>query len=247
MKIETQKNKQLFSVLGLPRGGTTIVCNILNSLDNGFCLCEPQWIYLTNPKSITFDKLKNLNCNNADSVFRATRQRLNNDDTFSIGGIKETFRPDDGKMKPYISKMMNKSNVLVFVFREPKALYNSYKLLSKQHNRNFMPMDKFLADYNQLLNAVKNTNKDKIVLGLEKLCNAGNAKSIAYFNERAKDMWRIKGDFVLRKPNFKYGNPQANNSTKIAKANMDMSLLTRDEKKTLNEKLKDEFEAIISS
>jgi len=32
-----------YFILGLPNNGTTIVASLFNSLDDGFCVCEPHW------------------------------------------------------------------------------------------------------------------------------------------------------------------------------------------------------------
>ena len=99
MKLEL-KEKKVISVLGLPHSGTTIVSNTFNSMENGFCLSEPHWILLSNPKQLTFDKLGHFNFNGIDDIMSGIRKRITNDE-FCFGGVKETYRPQDKVVKKY--------------------------------------------------------------------------------------------------------------------------------------------------
>jgi hypothetical protein len=244
MKIITPNKNQILSVLGLPHSGTTIVSNFLNSMNNGFCLSEPHWILLSNPKQLTFDKVKNLRFKNVNDILPSIKKKLNNDDKFDFGGVKETFRPQDKNIKRHLDIIANRSDILFFVFRNPKFLYNSFKKLAKNINRNPMPISRLIPDYNNLYEVVKETKDKAVIIKLEDFCRAGNKNITKFVNDKAKGKIKITGPFQLNKTNYKYGNNVANNSNTIKKPNTDLSLLSQSEIETINKELMPIYKAI---
>lgn len=245
MKIVPQATKKLISVLGIPRSGTTIVCNIFNSMANGFCLSEPYWTLLSNPKQLRFDKTGGLNFKTPDEIFNKILARLASDSKLNFAGLKETYRPKERRMKKHLAKMIS-SDVVVFVFREPKAHYNSFKVMAKHHKKNPMPLaymiDTFNALYDETIAAHKNGNAAIIIL--EDLCKAGNQNAINYINQRSKGLIRIVGEFELKPTNYLYGNPKANRSKRIAPANTGTNLLTPEEASIINRELLPKYRAL---
>ena len=242
MIIVPQESKKLISVLGLPRSGTTIVCNIFNSMDNAFCLSEPHWTLITNPSALRLDKT-NINFTTPESVIPQVLAKLKKDDSLKFAGIKETFRPQDRAMRKHINRLLH-ADIVVFVVREPKAHYNSFKVLSKSHNRNFMPLKNMINMFNALYDTIKKHKDKSSTIILEDLCDANNNKAISYMNSRANNMFAINGPFKLNKTNYIYGNPKANNSNKLAKANMATNLLLPDEIQILNKELLPKYNEI---
>jgi len=99
--------KKLFFILGMPDDGTTIVNNIFNSLDDGFSLCEPHWMYvLENLRNVknSLDKVKLCSTGKAKQFFNditSDEDILDNgiiptlhNNNFNLGGYKETYNPD---------------------------------------------------------------------------------------------------------------------------------------------------------
>lgn len=245
MQITPHNKKKIISVLGMPHAGTTIVCNIFNSMDNVFCLSEPHWTLLSNPSALRLDKALGLNITSPDEVLNKIRAKLNSDNKLQFAGLKETYRPKEPRMKKYFKNMLD-SDIVTFIFREPKAHYNSFKLLSKRHNKNPMPIEFMIDSYESLYNALLATKKTGISIILEDLCGAGDANAIKYINSRAKNIFAINGPFDLKPTNYIYGNHQANRSKKIAKANTSIDLLTPAEIKILNDKLLPKYELLRS-
>lgn len=229
MKIIPHTTKKVLSVLGLPHSGTTIVSNILNSIDNGFCISEPHWIMLSNPKQIKFDKIKSLDFKNIDDIMPAILRRLAKDSQYDFGGVKETYRPQDPKFKKYLDKILLNSNITVFVFRHPKANYNSLKALSKNPEKNYLPVSRFIPDYNDFYNEFINYKKDKCIIILENLGKGGDKNAITYFNKQSKNIFTLIDDFQLKTTDFIYGNKVAHKSKNINPPNMKTNLLTKQE------------------
>ena len=216
--------KSILSVLGLPHSGTTIISNTFNSMDNGFCLSEPHWIFLSNQKALTYDKVNDLKFNNPVEILSNIKNRINIDDKYDFGGVKETYRPQDPKMNSFFDSILINSDIMIIVFREPKALYNSFKKLSG----NPMPLDRLFFDYNKLY-SLANSIENKVIICLEDFSNAGNEGAINYINKKSNNMFTISGQFNLKKTNFKYGNAIANISNSLKPPNSDHSLLTKNE------------------
>jgi hypothetical protein len=230
MRIIPQENKKVLSVLGLPHSGTTIISNTFNSMKNAFCISEPHWILLSNPKAFRSDKIGKLGQKNINDIMPAIKRKLDSSN-FDFGGVKETYRPQDPKVKKYLDKTIAESDILVFVFRHPKALYNSFKKVAKQHNRNFMPVDRLLYDYNAFYNAVNEVKKIKpcITLTLEDYCSSGNNGALSFINKRANGVIKVVGNLKLTPTNYIYGNTVANQSKKIQAPNLNMGLVTDEE------------------
>lgn len=242
MKIIPQNSKKILSVLGMPHGGTTIVGNIFNSMDNAFCLSEPHWALISNPGAIRFDKAHGLNFKTPDDILPSIRKKLNSDGTLQFAGLKETFRPKEKRMKKYFERMLN-SDIVIFVFREPRAHYNSFKVMSKHHKRKPMPLEYMIDTFNSLYETVQSTQNSMVIV-LEDLCAAGNDGAMQYINGRSGELFKIHGTFAIKPTNYIYGNARANRSNKIAAANVATDLLTDEEIKTLNKELRPKYEKI---
>jgi len=245
MKIISQNTKKIISVLGIPRSGTTIVCNIFNSMTNAFCLSEPHWTLLSNPKDLRFDKTQNLSFLSPSDILPKIKLKLITDNTLQFAGVKETYRPNEQKMKKYYNDMLN-LDIIVFVFREPMAHYNSFKVMAQQHHRNPMPLQYIIHSFNALYNlaTAKYRNGNGILLLLEDLCIAQNDGAIQYINNRAKNIISIHGQFNIKPSNYIYGNHKANNSDKLEPANMATHLLTQTEMKIINRELSKKYKML---
>lgn len=242
MKIVQQNRGKIISVLGMPHGGTTIVCNIFNSMENAFCLSEPHWTLLSNPSALRLDKVRGLSFKAPDEILPAIQAKLDSDDSLNFAGLKETYRPKEPRMKPYFAKMLA-SDIVVLVFRDPKAHYNSLKVMSKRHNKNPMPLSYMVNSFDSLYDvAIKaHDNGNGILISLEDLCAVGNQGAIQYINNRAGNILQVHGKFEIKPTNYIYGNPKANRSKNIAPANTATNLLTPDEIKEIDQTMSQKY------
>lgn len=246
MKLSFNGNKKIISVLGLPHSGTTILSNIINSMENAFCLSEPHWILMSNPSKITFDKIGCLKFNGKiNDILPAIRRKIDIDNKYCYGGVKETYRPQDRHVKQMLIHVIKESDILLCIYRNPFALYNSHKKTSQKSKINPMPLSRLIQDYivfhKDILNIV---NKIVISLTLEEMCCAGNNNIMSVLNNRFNNHFHVHGKFNLCPTNFIYGNSQANNSSEIIRPNLAQNLLDKEERQIISENILPIYESI---
>lgn len=244
MRITPLDSKKVISVLGPPHSGTTLVCNILNSMDNAFCLSEPHWAKITNPKHVKFDKVKNLTISNPNSFMTDLKDSLNKN-KYQFGGVKETFRPFEVRMSQVLENIRDISDEIIFVLRDPFAHYNSLKKITSKNNQNPVPVTRMATDLKSLLQYMKKT-PNKTIVTIEDICQAGNDGFIPYFNKKSKRI-KIEGKFQLIPTNFIYGNPQANKSKSISGPNMSKDQLNQQDLDFLTEKVVPLYQKILQA
>ncbi len=225
MRIIPQDKKKIVSVLGLPNSGTTIVCNILNSMDNAFCISEPHWATLSRPQHVRFDKVGSFKISGVAGIMNEVQKKLKENKQYNFGGVKETFRPFDERVNKCLNKIIDESDIVVYVLRDPKAHYNSLKKTTVGTSRNPVPIERIVNDIKKFEKSIKRT-KNKVILTVEGVCKAGNAGVIQYINQKAGGLLKVEGPFRLKKTDYIYGNNVANRSNKIIPANMSTQFLT---------------------
>jgi len=231
MRLEV--NGSIVSVLGVPNSGTTIVNNTLNSMQNGFCISEPHWILRLQRKQLKLDKAGNIRFTSADDFMDGVAQRVR-ESRFEFGGVKETYRPFDGRMKNIYEKVLAASDLVIVTFRDPAALYNSHKSSSKNKTGTNIGAVQKLHDIYKASRALLDQYSDKAVpLVLEDYCRAGDAGAIEFLNKTLKGKAKVRGKFALQRTKFIFGNDKANKSVHISPPNMDVKLVTPDEHKAL--------------
>jgi len=229
-------NKQVISVLGMPHSGTTIVSNTLNSMENGFCLSEPLWTLVTKPFLLRFDKIGDIGLSNPRHVITKIRRKLNISE-YDFGGVKETYRPKNEKMTDLYDIIVKQSDIILFVFREPKALLNNFKKTPGNH----MPISRLLYIYNKLID-LSNTTQNSIKIILEDYCDSTDP--IKYLNSRANGIFTVEGELELKATNFTYGDSNANKSTILKRANRDISKINNQEAKIIDTNLLTKYQDI---
>jgi hypothetical protein len=244
MRLVPHSNKKIVSVVGLPHSGTTIVCNIINSMDNAFCLSEPHWAKLSKPGDVRYGKLNDLTIDNVENFMSRIQNALKNS-AFHFGGVKETYRPFAEGMTQVFENIQKKSDVVIFVVREPLPHYNSLKAVTANTKRNPIPVDRMLSDHISLLNYINNT-PNRVLIKIEDLCNEGDTGFIPYFNKISKEL-KIEGKFSLKPVDFIYGNHIANKSKNIKKPNMSQQHLSKSDIIYLQENVVPLYQQIISS
>ena len=137
-------------MVGLPRSGTTVVANYINSMNSAFCFIEPHWEFkhagttgfFRDPKLrwIFFLKYRE----NARLPLDGAVGRLQR--RYDLVAIKETFRGDH--YAPYDPDLPNETLLksyidagyrLVPIIRHPLAVWNSFR-------GHFVPQDEWAAD-----------------------------------------------------------------------------------------------------
>ena len=206
-KIKT-KNKKVFGILGLPRSGTTLLNNILNSYENSFSISEPHWVNLLRPGQLRTDKIK-INLSDNKNNFNEVKKFIKTTE-YDLGGIKETYR---SKQKDSSNFILNSDLVdfIVVVLRNPIYGFSGWV----RSEGNLADENLFINDYKSLIKDCEKTNKLIFWVNYEKLCEEG----VDYLND-------VFGDYVflpkieeIKKPNFIFGDDRANKGGKIKKPN----------------------------
>ena len=229
--MNSDKNKIL--VVGIPRSGTTILTNFINSFDNCFCFIEPHWEYrmYKNTRFFKDEKLKGLfflkyEKNEKMPLDNAINKILKK---FDVAGFKETFR--SAVYEQYDLKVVNDDLLksyqhsgykLIPIVRNPLSIWNSFQ-------RNNPPSDSWAAD---------------LGLFIENYCNFFDfikpmnciiyEKFIHYPQREFQKMGIRTGKFtgVIKTRKSRMGDKMANLSSKITTINKPR-FYTEEEKKIL--------------
>lgn len=146
--MATTKEKVL--LVGLPRSGTTVVANYINSMERAFCFLEPHWesrgygstSFFNDPKLRWIFRLKFQE--DAPLPLDAAVRRIQR--RYDLVGIKETFRgvhysaydpdmPNEELLADYVAAGYR----LIPILRHPLAVWNSFR-------RYFPPQEAWAAD-----------------------------------------------------------------------------------------------------
>jgi len=193
--------KQFFLVLGLPRSGSTLLTNLINSQDNVFCVSEPLWEKRGFGRVKTYGKLKikeNLDIN--EIPLRLKEELIKGD--YNFGGYKETFRY---WQFDYMEQHINEDlDFIIRISRDPVQNFGSWKK-KKQWGIQYNSVQEFAKCYNELMNFKFKKIYD---IQYEKILSEG----ISYLNK----VLPIKFSTDKLNPyHFSYGDSVANSSKKI--------------------------------
>lgn len=196
--------KKFFLILGLPRSGTTLLNNILNSQSNIFSISEPIWEKIQTGKINSFGKI-NLNTNlQPIEIVPKLQQFLKSSDTYDYGGIKETFR--HWELLPVSIAQLSNIDFIFRIKRNPIDCFGSWKEKTSWGN-NYTNIDSFITSYKE----ISSINHDNIIdIDYDLMIDNG----IDYLNNVLP--FTIER-FEVSPTNFGYGDVKANNSTKIEK------------------------------
>ena len=206
--------KEKILIVGLPRSGTTIISNTINSLEKAFCFIEPHWEYELYGKVLFDDKkLKwifglKYNPNLALPLNSAIEKIFTKND---LVGFKETFRSNvykniDSKIpnEDLIKNYRDAGYKIIPIIRNPLNVWNSVKSFKPNPNSWGGKLDLFLQSYCDFLDFI--SPLDPIVF--EKFVTAPE-KTLQSFGLDVPDKIRLKS----RKINM--GDEKAKDSTKI--------------------------------
>jgi hypothetical protein len=228
-------NNIIFSIVGLPRSGTTLLSNIFNSYDNSFSLVEPKWVRDYDRNYFTTDKISiNIDSDLVESVNKLVKVEKK----YNVGCIKETFRIHQKEYSDYLLKDDIIDSV-IFIFREPVSNFSSWK--KTKWGSYYDDVDYFIQCYNSLYQLYLNQKNKKLVI-YEKLCNS----KLQYLNSIFTEM---KFDDIekLKPTNFKFGDEKANLGGNINSPSFKDDNLTSEEKKRINNSLKNIYNLLNES
>jgi len=216
--------KKRTSIVGLPRSGTTILNNLLNSIDDWVCLSEPIWEFISYNEIQSLDKLKsNKNISSFNQIIPTIHDTFNNSGYNNLG-IKETFRywaPE------CINTLFNEFNpdVCVFILRNPLYNYSGWKKV--MWSKHYVSVNDFKQCYLSLINLI-NTIKEKkptIILSYEELTEKG----VGYLKSKLDNHFEIPDTIELKSTNYRLGDQSAHHSTEIKKSRSNLDNLIQAE------------------
>ena len=161
-------NKIKIIVVGLPRSGTTVLSNYINSYKNAFCFIEPHWEFQLYKKKSFFkdNKLKGIHFlryyknkeRPLDNAINKIQKR------YDIVGFKETFRssiyknfneiiPNDELINDYLKNNYR----LISIIRNPINVWNSYKSSNPPYGSWTADINCFIFSYKEFFEIINNS------------------------------------------------------------------------------------------
>lgn len=214
------KKPMTYFIVGFGRGGTTILANAMNSLQNGFCIGEPYHHHSDHSTRSGPDwtacggKVEHLLQGNEplDAIWGVLG------DEYLLGGYKETVEPVSDWVETVLPSHMWEVDFYIVILRDPVLVHSSQRALGWKL-RSDEPAA-YLEDY-KLLAELANTYPG-IPLTLEDLIGWGGE----YLNERLPI--QMVGDLELTPTNHNYGDPAANRSTSFRRPDRKINLTTHE-------------------
>jgi hypothetical protein len=189
--VNTNLNAELtYFILGLPNSGTTIVASFFNSLDDGFCICEPHW-YVERGNPI--DQVGPDCCGKVAEMWPLANVKDIREiyplfvlpavtiGGFHLGGYKETWRNDD----------------------------LSHKLLRAYLSR----VDFFVLVHRRLDRPLKRLGDNPKAVNVD--YETFRADPLGHVNTALAGRFEIEGPVVLKPTGWTFGDSRANQSTEV--------------------------------
>lgn len=228
--VNSTKNHIL--VFGIPRSGTTIICNYINSLQNGYCISEPILGSELNPEMIVWDKIQGTKASNPQEIISHSKTQLENSN-FVIGGIKEIWTPLHRSFTKEAFQSEDFDNIL-FVIRNPIDIFASWRATT--WSRQLRDDEQGFLSYNDPKYLI-HTYEEYLKLFEQ---NKSKCKVLIYENfikspQRAMLLCgiMIEGESELRRNVYKLGDGDARKSRKVGKTPSKRDLLDDEEIKEI--------------
>tara|TARA_B100000683_G_scaffold264770_1_gene294797 strand:- start:1563 stop:2309 length:747 start_codon:yes stop_codon:yes gene_type:complete len=212
-KVNTQE-KQFFIIEGLPRSGTTILTNIMNSFENGFCFSEPIWQLIQDPFSLRLGKLNNKiwpTSLRPETVVEQLKNVLR-DDIYSIGGLKETYRD----WQPECVNMVLDSDLQfrIFILRDPRYNFSGWK--KSPFGSEYYDVDIFARNYERFCDRIKEKSQvtPTYVIKYENLCKSDD--TLSYLSNALGNRFSLTGNLQLKQTGYHYGDARGNSSSLVS-------------------------------
>jgi len=197
-----------YFIVGFGRGGTSIMAQSLNSLENGFCLMEPYHYHNDHGGAPGHDWTASgpsvAHLLNGNEPLEAI-QDLVSMNAYQLGGYKETIEPVSDWVEAVLPRHLEMVDFFLVVFRDPVFMHSSQRAFGWD----FRPDEPsaYLDDY-RFLQELANTYPGIPVVLEDLLVNP-----LGHLNSRLP--FRIRGHFQLIPSENKYGDPAANRSTSL--------------------------------
>ena len=227
-----------FTIIGLPRSGTTLLCNLFNSMSNCVCLSEPLWEFIlkkTNRGVGSIDSLGKLGdypqISGYDEVL-PTIKKLFSESNLELLGIKETFRSWEPQCVHTVLTNFG-SDINIFILRNPLANFSGWK--KSNWGNQYSDIRYFAESYMKLLDlvTVSSQRTPTLVIKYEKLTENG----VDYLREKCKNLLDVPKNLNLIKNQPGLGDEKAKESTKIESARMNYENLSQNEIEICNKLL----------
>jgi len=189
MKTNLTK-KMPFFILGCARSGTTIVANLFNGLEDGFCLGEPHWMFeMEGGIGDAYGKLED-QCppiNALEDIMPSILQGLKNG-PYHTGGYKETIHPKNLEFfQELVAAHLPLVEFFVIVLRSPAMLLESAQAFGE-----FIYLRPWhINEIYEWLDELANSSPRSVVVILEDYVR----QPLDYLNLRLP--FKIKGPVVL--------------------------------------------------
>lgn len=179
-----------YFILGLPNNGTTIVASFFNSLEDGFCICEPHWYVerghpLANVGEGCCGKVASMwplaNVKEPREIYPAFILPAVTIGGYHLGGYKETWRDDDLGHK-LIEAHVPRVDFFVVVHRHEGAFLRNLGRYDKAVNIEYQ---------------------------------AFRVDPLRHVNAALAGRFEIEGPVVLKPTGWAFGDPRANQSTEV--------------------------------
>jgi hypothetical protein len=153
-------------ITGVPRSGTTLLSNFINSCENAFCLSEPHHEFRGNGV-FSVDKLHDVDClptydeTSALPLDRFVTDILDRRIGYDVGGFKETYRgiafARDIQNQHTIEHYANTGYTVIGIVRDPVRVWNSQKTTKLTlHGSNPDPIKNFIQNWFGFMSVVPN-------------------------------------------------------------------------------------------
>lgn len=221
------KQKQFFVIEGLPRSGTTILTNIMNSFENSFCFSEPIWQLIQDPYNLKLGKLNNQIWPNSLSPYGVVKQLKNvlEDDMYSIGGLKETYRDWQSRCVDIVKD--EDLDFRIFILRDPRYNFSGWK--KTPFGPEYYDVNIFARNYLNFCDRIDMKSKliPTYVIKYENLCKSDDP--LSYLSSIIGDRISVSGDLNLTQTGYSYGDAKGNNSKSVSAPRTDTQNLTSHE------------------
>lgn len=202
-----------FFIIGMPRGGTTIVSRVFNSLEDGFCLGEPHWFWQSWSRGMSlvaencFDGIE-LDAKDIWDILPAAKRT-----DYNLVGYKETWTNANGLVKRMTEQHKDEVDFFLVVFRNPLMVHSSQIALGWRDRER--PSD-IVQAYKELDTLA--SHKNAIAVSYENFAHG----KLDYLNTILP--FRIEGKLELKPTSHKYGDPYANRSRSVHLTNRELCI-----------------------
>lgn len=210
--------KHYFTIVGIPRSGTTLINNVFNSLENGFCISEPVLAERNFPNRLKFDKVQNLSKKTFSSSTLEI-ERILIESEMDLGGFKETYRFDENNCDDIWNNSL--IDFIIFVVRNPLCVFSSFERQIWQNKYSSIEWLKleYIGLHRKYLSQV--WERPSFIIKYEDFCLAKN--KIDYLNNIFDGYLTIEGEFKLNPSRYKVGDHKAITSSFVDAPNMELT------------------------